>query len=124
MSTSWWARQFGIDAPVEQQPSPTYPPQPMYPAQQPTYPPQQPQQPGYKRVVTAENYKEAIRDPASYEGLVTASEKAGDVTNCPECNSPRYFSRAREGKFGQNGPIPPKPMCADCGYPMRQGPGA
>jgi hypothetical protein len=131
--SDWWARKLGGDTPPPAQPNPApatpnpallpwqYPTQPQ-PTQPTNYPPST--EPGYKRPVNEENYKEAIRDPASYEGLVTKSQKAGDNENCPNCNSPRYYHQAAQAIVGMHGTAVPKPRCGDCGWPNLQGPSA
>ena len=77
---------------------------------------QQPQQnyPAMRRTPSAE---EIVNDPnyvLSSQGYVhkapgSARENLG---NCPECDSPNFFSR----KVGVTRGPPPAPLCAECGY--------
>ena len=42
-------------------------------------------------------------------------------TTCPNCGGSNYITPAGGGQFTQNGQIPPKAHCFDCGYPTEQG---
>jgi hypothetical protein len=52
-----------------------------------------------------------------------AGEEAEMGGGCPNCGSPRYFSRRNGGTTvtTQRGVFYPAPECTDCGYPKEQG---
>lgn len=107
-SSGWYARKFGgqRQQPARpQQPPPGYVPG-GYPQNQQFQPQQQvQQQPAPK--VTPENLWHAMQE---WRG---GKAHKIDAEPCPECNSPRYYSRTGEGAL--RGP-PPAPHCFDCGY--------
>lgn len=41
--------------------------------------------------------------------------------DCPNCGSPRFFSKRQGGVTTANGVVYPNPECMDCGYPREQG---
>lgn len=55
--------------------------------------------------------------------------ETASVGNCPNCDSPRFFSRRNSegggltggGVTTQNGVVYPAPECFECGYPRLQG---
>lgn len=60
----------------------------------------------------------------SYQGNPRGGAgETATLGNCPECGSPRYFSRTNGGgvmsSTGQM--VYPSPECSDCGYPNQQG---
>jgi predicted RNA-binding Zn-ribbon protein involved in translation (DUF1610 family) len=110
MSDSWYARRLGRQpqqqAPVQQRVMPQQQQQYHNPYQ--TYPGQQqlPQQPPPPGSVTHENFMQMA---AQWHG---GPAMKADPYNCPECGSPRFYSRA---KTVSRGPAP-APHCFDCGY--------
>lgn len=108
-SSGWYARKFGGQRqqparPQPQQPPPGYVPG-GYPQNQQFQQPQQQVQPAPK--VTPENLWHAMQE---WRG---GKAHKIDADPCPECNSPRYYSRTGDG--ARRGP-PPAPHCFDCGY--------
>jgi len=50
------------------------------------------------------------------------ARETATLGNCPQCHSPRYFSRSQEAKMMANGQMAvPIPECFECGYPRQQG---
>jgi hypothetical protein len=103
-SASWYARKFGGQRQAQAQPQAQQlrPPPGYIPQAQPPQP--QPQQ----------------APPVNIENLWGAMQqwRGGkahriDAEPCPECGSPRYYSRTGEGT--RRGP-PPAPHCFDCGF--------
>ena len=128
-SASWFARKLGGAQPAPQAyvpPPQQYVPPPQPPAypQQPVYPqqfqPQQYQQPQPQQV-DGETLLRAAREgfidigTAVREGAKLWKGGKGvktETTNCPECDSPHFFSRKGRGVRG----MPPAPICMACGY--------
>jgi hypothetical protein len=55
------------------------------------------------------------------KGGAGETEKVG---SCPQCGSPRFFSRANGGTVMNSNTgqmCAPKPECMECGYPNEQG---
>lgn len=63
-------------------------------------------------------YLDAVK---AYKGTRQLREENAKTGDCPNCGSYRYFSRASEGKTTQNGFVPPRAQCFECGYPNEQG---
>lgn len=105
--SSWYARKFGGQRQQPQQrPPPGYVPggyqQNQQVAQQQIAQQQAPPPP-----VTIDNLWGAM---TTWRG---GKAHKIDSEPCPQCNSPRYYSRTGEGT--RRGP-PPAPHCFDCGY--------
>lgn len=115
----WWDKKIGpaVQAP---RPNPNLPRGVGYQPQQPQYAPQYaPQQP-----LTAEElgYDPNTQVPAGEAMRRWGGTKQAQAEgSCPECGSPRFFSRAQGAKMGPGGMAAPAPECFDCGYPRQQG---
>lgn len=123
-SASWFARKLGgaPQQPQAYQPPPQQyapPPQPQYPqpfhqqAQQFVQP--QPQQLDGESLLRAA--REGLIDigTAVREGAKLWKGGKGvktETMNCPECDSPHFFSRKGKGVNG----MPPAPICMTCGF--------
>ena len=107
-SSSWYSRKFGGNQ-----------------QQQRPQPPQQRPPPGYvpggyqqnQQVVQVQQQQPPKVDIENLWGAMQQwrGGKAHkiDAEPCPQCHSPRYYSRAGEGV--RRGP-PPAPHCFDCGF--------
>lgn len=106
MSQDWYARKFN---PHQQAPQRQYVP-PSPPARNPyqTVPGQHqvPPQPPPPGSVNTNNFMEMA---SQWRGGPAMRQ---ETQNCPQCSSPRYYSRA---KSVSRGPAP-APHCFDCGF--------
>lgn len=135
---SWWANKLGT-APAGPAQSTLLPRgvgvQPQQPPMVPQYPGQAPQPyPGQQQQYyqpTAEElgYDPNVHTPAgvamrSWQGdPLGGAKETATVGSCPQCGSPRFFSRSSEKKFSQSTGtmVSPTPECFECGYPRQQG---
>lgn len=123
----WFARKLGT-APQPQQ---------QYPVQQ--Y--QQPQYPQQYQQPQQQQYSTQPQPPVITDEQLVAMKRAGQITfsdgvaislrrwagnrrngaarfeheNCPECDSPNFFTRSALRKRGMNNAAP-APMCMNCGF--------
>jgi hypothetical protein len=113
-------RGVGVQAPPAQAP--------YAPAQAPYAAPQQ--VPGGYIPTTEElGYDPNVNIPAgvamrSWRGDPMGGAKETDTLgSCPQCGSPRFFSRSSEAKYSQSvgAMVSPTPECFECGYPRQQG---
>jgi hypothetical protein len=118
--SNWWANKLGT-------------PQPQ---QAPSYP--QPTQQGMATIPQHLMPPGAVQQPAQQQGMFqigavvapvqqwlggnrkNGAARAGEVHNCPECNSVNYFDRSKvpgATKMTDGGKmVSAAPLCMDCGY--------
>lgn len=115
MSNDWYARRLGQQAPQQQQPQARQgwtPPPPQYAPQQFVQPqptPGQHQMPPQTPPPGSVNHQNFMQMASLWRG---GPAMKSDPGGCPECGSPRYYSRA---KTVSRGPAP-APHCFDCGF--------
>jgi len=100
----WWSRK--LNAPKQEPPTATRPPDRILPAMPPPAQRMTPQM-----TVTPDNFAEAS---THWQGGDAARQEA---QNCPNCGSNLFFSRANAGTlYSQSGMAAPAPRCYACGF--------
>jgi ribosomal protein L37E len=130
----WWDNKLG-GRPAGPVQSPLLPrgvgvqaPPPVYPGTQP-YQQVQPYQQPYQPTAEELGYDPATEIPAGVAMRTWKGDPSGGAKetatlgSCPQCGSPRYFSRSSEAKYSMSvgAMVSPTPECFECGYPRQQG---
>ena len=110
-NTDWYARRLQQQAPPPQQRQqvPYYPPQAPNQYVQPQPTPGQHQMPPQTPPPGSVNHNNFMQMASMWRG---GPAMRADPGGCPECGSPRFFSRKQAVSRGPE----PAPRCFDCGY--------
>jgi len=122
---NWWGSKLGNPGPAAPRelpytrPAPVRGPGPVYPPQ-PVGSPMQEAPQGLTEPYDPSRFHEQIWQwGGSMRGGAGETARTG---NCPNCGSPRYFSRAGAWPVTTaTGVVQPGPECFECGYPRIQG---